>query len=74
VSSDRSLRLVLPPLLAGLALLVFVGVAAAAPEESSNVVYNPLIADVIAQVTTPTLKYELEGLTGERPVTVGGVS
>ena len=73
MSSDRLLRLVSPPLLAGLALLAFVGVVAAAPVES-NVVYNPLVADVIAQVTTPTLKYELEGLTGERPVTVGGVS
>jgi hypothetical protein len=74
VTSDRSLRLILPPLLAGLALLVFVGVVTAAPAQPPDVVYNPLVADVIAQVTTPTLKYELEGLTGERPVTVGGVS
>jgi hypothetical protein len=74
VSSDRSLRLILPPLLAGLALLVFAVVVTAAPAELPGIVYNPLVADVIAQVTTPTLKYELEGLTGERPVTVGGVS
>jgi hypothetical protein len=74
VTSDRSPRLILPPLLAGLVLLIFAGVTAAAPAESSNVVYNSLVADVIAQITTPTLKYELEGLTGERPVTVDGVS
>ncbi len=74
MTSDRSPRLVLPPLLAGLALLVFVGVTTAAPAQPPDVVYSPLVADVIAQVTTPTLKYELEGLTGERPVVVGGMS
>lgn len=72
--SDRVPRVVLPPLLAGLALLIFTGVATAASAELPDVVYNPLVADVIAQIATPTLKYELEGLTGERPVTVGGVS
>jgi hypothetical protein len=75
VISDRSLHLVLPPLLAGLALLVFAGVATATPVDlPESIIYNPLVADVIAQVTKPTLKYELEGLTGERPVTVDGVS
>jgi hypothetical protein len=73
----RLLQIVLPVLLAGLALTVFwVGVAlgqtpADLPEAFG---YNPLVADIIAQVTTPTLRYELEGLTGERPVTVTGVS
>ncbi|MBN1810205.1 MAG: M28 family peptidase [Anaerolineae bacterium] len=81
MTSDRLLRPILPLLLAGLALLVFVGVATAAPvelpeapAEPPDVVCNPLVAGVIAQITTPTLKYELEGLTGERPVTVGGMS
>jgi hypothetical protein len=72
--TERSLRLILPPLLAGLALLIFAGVTMAAPAASSDVTHNPLVADVISQVTTPTLEYELEGLTGERPVSVGGVS
>jgi hypothetical protein len=73
--SDRSMRLILPSLLAGLALLVFVDVATAAPADLPEfIIYNQLVADIIAQVTTPTLKYELEGLTGERPVTVDGVS
>jgi hypothetical protein len=72
--SDRSPRLILPPLLAGLLLLILAGVATAAPAVPPDVVYNPLVADVIAQITTPTLEYELEGLTGERPVSVGGVS
>jgi hypothetical protein len=74
VSSERVLHLALPPLLAGLTLLIF-GVSTAAPAGlPESIIYNPLVADVIAQVTTPALKYELEGLTGERLVTVGGVS
>jgi hypothetical protein len=74
VKAERSPRLILPPLLAGLALLILAGIVRAAPAQLPDIVYNPLVADVIAQVTTPTLKYELEGLTGERPVSVGGVS
>jgi hypothetical protein len=72
----RLLRVTLPLLLAGLALLVFAGITTAAPaaELPESVVYNPIVADVIAQVTTPVLEYELEGLTGERPVTVAGIS
>jgi len=75
--SSRLLQIVLPVLLAGLALTIFwIGVALAqAPADLPDAVgYNPLVADLIAQVTTPTLKYELEGLTGERPVTVAGIS
>jgi hypothetical protein len=77
--SSRLLRLTWPVLLAGLVLAVFwIGVATAqapAPADLPEVVgYNPLVADIISQVTTPTLQYELEGLTGERPVTVAGVS
>jgi hypothetical protein len=75
--SFRSLRIVLPVLLAGLALSVFwVGVALGqtSADLPEVVGYNPLVADIIAQVTTPTLQYEMEGLTGERPVTVAGVS
>jgi hypothetical protein len=77
VSHAAQRSVVLPILLAGLALAAFwVGVALAqAPADLPEAIgYDPLVADIIAQVTTPTLKYELEGLTGERPVTVAGTS
>jgi hypothetical protein len=73
--SPRLLQAALPVLLAGLALLAFwIGVALAqAPADLPEAAgYNPLVADIVAQVATPTLKYDLEGLTGERPVTVAG--
>jgi hypothetical protein len=79
----RLLRAVLPVLLAGLALMLFwAGIVLAqapadlpdAAAEPPDIVYNPVVADIIAQITTPTLKYEMEGLTGERPVTVAGIS
>jgi hypothetical protein len=81
--SSRSLQIILPVLLAGSALTIFwIGVAFAqapadlpeAPAGPPDVGYNPLVAGIITQVTTPTLRYELEGLTGERPVTVAGIS
>ncbi|MBN1810204.1 MAG: M20/M25/M40 family metallo-hydrolase [Anaerolineae bacterium] len=75
--SSRLLQIVLPVLLAGSALTIFwIGIVLAqAPADLPEVVgYNPLVADIIAQITTPTLRYELEGLTGERPVTVVGIS
>ena len=59
-------------LLASAGLLILASVAGAAPPDT--VFYNPIVADVISEVTTPTLAYELEGLTGERPVTVAGIS
>jgi hypothetical protein len=73
---SRPLRAILPVLLAGLALLIFSFTTAAAAPASlpETVVYNPIVADIIAQVTTPTLAYELAGLTGERPVTVAGTA
>jgi hypothetical protein len=73
---SRPLRALLPVLLAGVALLIFlVATAFAAPASlPETVVYNPVVADIIAQVTTPTLTYELAGLTGEQPVTVAGVA
>jgi hypothetical protein len=63
-------------LLTGVALVIFlVATAFAAPaSRPGSIVYNPIVADIIAQVTTPTLVYELEGLTGLRPVTVTGIS
>jgi len=73
----RLLRVALSILFAGLALAVlWIGAAIAqAPADLPETVgYNPLIADIIAQVTTPTLAYEMEGLTGERLVTVAGIS
>ena len=58
-----------------LAVLWFAVAIAQAPADLPETVgYNPLVADIIAQVTTPTLAYEMEGLTGERPVTVAGIS
>ncbi|MBN1977426.1 MAG: M20/M25/M40 family metallo-hydrolase [Anaerolineae bacterium] len=71
------LRVALAMLFAGLALAVFwIGsaVARAPAGLPETVAYNPLVAGIIAQVTTPTLAYEMEGLTGERPVTVAGIS
>ncbi len=72
---SRLLRAALPVVLAGLALLILaIGVSAAPADLPETVVYDPVVADIIAQVTTPTLAYELAGLTGLRPVTVAGIS
>jgi len=70
----RPLGVGLPVLLAALALtFLLTGLAAAAPSGlPQTIVFNPSIAAIISQVTTPTLEYELAGLTGERPVTVAG--
>jgi hypothetical protein len=73
----RLLRIVLPVLLASLALAVFwagVALARAPADLPESISYDPRVADLIARVTTPTLVRELEGLTGERPVTVAGIS
>jgi hypothetical protein len=73
----RLLRVALSLLFAGLVLAALwfgVAIAQAPPDLLETVGYNPLVADIIAQVTTPTLTYEMEGLTGERPVTVAGIS
>jgi hypothetical protein len=72
VSKLRLRYTVFSLLLAGLGLLILASAAMAAPPDT--VVYNPIVADVISGVTTPTLIYELEGLTGERPVSVAGIS
>jgi hypothetical protein len=61
--------------LAGLALsVVFGGVALAAPDAALPITITPnsIVADVMGHVTTQTLLYELEGLTGGRPVVVAG--
>lgn len=74
-STPRLLRAILPLPLAGLALLLLLaGVSTAAPAaRPETIAYDPTVAAVIAQVTTSTLEHELEGLTGERPVTVAGI-
>jgi hypothetical protein len=71
---SRPLRAILPVLLASLALLLLLsGIASAAPtDQPQTIAFNQAVAAIIAQVTTPTLEYELAGLTGERPVTVAG--
>ena len=70
----RSLCTILPILLASVALLVLLGgIATAAPTGLSQaIVFDPTVATIISQVATPTLEYELAGLTGERPITVAG--
>jgi hypothetical protein len=70
----RRLRAMAPVLLGGLVLLlVLAGTAAAAPTNlPQQVVPDPVVATIISRITTPTLEYELAGLTGERPVTVAG--
>jgi len=58
-----------------LLLLIDATLAAAAPSAlPETIVYDPTVAAIIAQVTTPTLSHELAGLTGERLVSVGGIS
>ena len=71
---EHRLRAILPIALASLALLLVLGgVTVAAPtDRPQTIAFDQTIAAVIAQVTTPTLEYELAGLTGERPVTVAG--
>jgi Zn-dependent M28 family amino/carboxypeptidase len=54
-------------------LLLFVaGLSQAAPTSYPAAIYNPTVAGIISQITTETLAYDLAGLTGERPVVVGG--
>jgi len=66
------------PWLALLVLLLLLGVSLAVsapanpPPTIPYAVYDPGIALLISQITTPTLEYELNGLTGERPVMVAG--
>jgi len=61
-------------LLASLALLLVLGglASAASTDLPQAIAFDPTVAALISQVTTPTLEYELAGLTGERPVTVAG--
>jgi len=72
--TPRSLRTILPILLASTALLVLLGgIASAAPTDlPPAIVFDQTIAAIISQVSTRTLEYELAGLTGERPVVVAG--
>jgi hypothetical protein len=72
--ASRPLRTILPMLLAGLILLLVLGgIASAAPTDPPGTIsFDQAIATIISRVTTPTLEYELAGLTGERPVTVAG--
>jgi hypothetical protein len=71
---EHRLRAILPIILASLALLLVLGgVTAAAPADlPQTIAFDQTVAAIISQVTTPTLEYELAGLTGERPVTVAG--
>jgi len=72
-SARRTRRVLLPVLLACLALLLVVGGTSAGQVGlPATVAFDPAVATLIAQVTTPTLADELAGLTGERPVTVAG--
>ena len=60
-------------LLAGLVLLLFAaGLSQAAPPSYPSATYNPTVAGILSQITTQTLATDLAGLTGERPVVVGG--
>ncbi len=70
----RPLRVILPALLASLALLLLLGsVSSAAPTDlPESVAHDPVVAYIVSQVTTQTLEHELAGLTGERPVVVAG--
>ena len=70
----RLVRVSLPMLLASLALLLLLaGIASAAPTQPpQTIAANSTVAAIISEITTPTLAYELAGLTGERPVTVAG--
>jgi len=67
-------RVNLSMLLASLALLLLLaGIASAAPTQPpQTIAFSSTVAAIISEVTTPTLAYELAGLTGERPVTVAG--
>ncbi len=74
--TSRLLYVILPILLACLVLLLVLSrLAIAAPADlpqETSIVHNQTISDVISQITTQTLAYELAGLTGEQPVSVAG--
>jgi hypothetical protein len=67
----RTWQVILAVFAAGLALTLLLSSVASA-DLPSTVGYNPTIAAIISQITTQTLVYELEGLTGDRPITVAG--
>ncbi|MCP4248237.1 MAG: hypothetical protein GY778_14420, partial [bacterium] len=72
---SRPLRAILPILLAVLALLLLlVGVSSAAPADlPETIAFNQTIADIIAQVTTPTLTTQLMKNHGLNNVSVRAV-
>jgi len=75
IVSSRSLCVILSMLLACLvALLLLGGLAVAAPDspQRASIAHEQAISDIISEITTQTLAYELAGLTGERPVVVAG--
>jgi hypothetical protein len=54
-------------------MITLASVAAGADRSSADQQeHDPYVEQLIAQITTETLMYELEGLSGERPVTVAG--
>jgi hypothetical protein len=72
--TSRPLRVILPTLLASMALLLVLGrISSAAPADlPESIAHDQVVAAIISQVATQTLEYELAGLTGERPVIVAG--
>ena len=70
----RLARVNLSMLLASLALLfLLAAIASAAPAQPpQTIAFDSTVAAIISEISTPTLAYELAGLTGERPVTVAG--
>jgi Zn-dependent M28 family amino/carboxypeptidase len=71
--SPRLAQIGASALLAGLVLLLFAGgLSQAAPSSYPAASYNQTVAGILTQITTQTLSYDLAGLTGERPVLVGG--
>jgi len=71
---QRMGKIALALLLGGCAsLFLWAMIATAAPVgRSAAPGYDPIVAEIITWVNTPTLAYDLAGLTGERPVVVAG--
>ncbi len=67
-TAGPALLILLLVLLGGLSTLT----PASPPPTIPYAAYDPGLAIIISQITTPTLEYELNGLTGERPVVVAG--
>jgi hypothetical protein len=74
--TQRARRILSAVALAAVMLTLTLGSVsrAGASDLPAHIVRDPLVAAVLSQVTTRTLVYELQALTGDRPVVIAGIT